>query len=78
MRPQDSQCQYSTLSCVKLNLTDGSLPASVQYLQAGGVRGICTAFVISDMVEPEAGGDVERLLPSFHRDRRPVRIARKR
>jgi hypothetical protein len=52
MRPQDSQCQYSTLSCVKLNVTDGSLPASVQYLQAGGVRGICMAIVISDMVEP--------------------------
>jgi len=69
LRPQDPQCQYSTLSCVKLSLTDGSLPASAQRLQTGGVRGICTAIVISDMVEPDGRGDVERLLPSFHGDR---------
>ena len=45
-RPQDPQCQYSTLSCVKLNVTDGSRPASAQCLQAGGVRGICAPLVI--------------------------------
>jgi len=65
LRPQDPQCQYSTLSCVKLSLTDGSLPASAQRLQTGGVRGICTAIVISDMVEPDGRGDVERLLRRF-------------
>jgi hypothetical protein len=45
-RPQDPHCQYSTLSCVKLNVTDGSRPASAQCLQAGGVRGICAPLVI--------------------------------
>ncbi len=45
-RPQDPQCQYSTLSCVKLNVTDGSRPASAQCLQAGGVRGMCAPLVI--------------------------------